>query len=155
MELPTDEHMSVNLTLTEEQLAQYEGQLSVEMSGKPSSLIARLFKANSKKESLCRVLIFFLKQVLTGKKVTIPGGSFKSSTGEKTREKKCFVSMRSKQVALWFLAVLVRLLVICTCWSDLCSSSISLQSTSCMSTLSKWSFSVTRKSRRTETLIWR
>jgi structure-specific recognition protein 1 len=64
MELPTDEHMSLNLSLTPEQLNQYQGQLNSEMKGKPSSLVARLFK------------------VLTGKKVTIPGGSFKSSAGQ-------------------------------------------------------------------------
>ena len=62
MELPTDDHISVELELTDEQLNKYQGQLNREMRGKPSSLIARLFK------------------VLTGKKVTIPGGSFKSST---------------------------------------------------------------------------
>lgn len=63
MELPTDDHISLELELTDEQLAQYEGQLNRQMKGKPSSLVARLFK------------------VLTGKKVTIPGGSFKSSSG--------------------------------------------------------------------------
>lgn len=63
MELPTDDQMSLDLTLTDEQLNQYQGQLNRQMKGKTSSLIARLFK------------------VLTDKKVTIPGGSFKSVAG--------------------------------------------------------------------------
>ncbi len=63
MELPTDESISLELKLTPEQIAQYDNQLNVSMKGKQSSVIARLFK------------------VLTGKKVTIPGGSFKSTSG--------------------------------------------------------------------------
>lgn len=63
MELPTDESLSLELSLTDEQIAKYDNQLNRQMKGKQSSLIARLFKA------------------LTGKKVTIPGGSFKSTAG--------------------------------------------------------------------------
>ena len=63
MELPTDDHLLLDLTLTEEQLNQYKGQLNHTMKGKQSSVIARLFKT------------------LTDKKVTIPGGSFKSTVG--------------------------------------------------------------------------
>ncbi len=36
--------MSLELALTEEQIAQYNNQLNVQMKGKQSSLIARLFK---------------------------------------------------------------------------------------------------------------
>jgi structure-specific recognition protein 1 len=62
IELAKDDHITLDLQLTDEQLNEYQGQLNREMKGKPSSLVARLFK------------------VLTGKKVTIPGGSFKSSS---------------------------------------------------------------------------
>jgi hypothetical protein len=156
MELPTDEHMSVNLTLSEEQLTQYQGQLNSEMSGKPSSLVARLFKVFSLFSFFFS--FFFSLQVLTGKKVTIPGGSFKSSTGERRKETSfyfIFYILLCFKGVLWFRAVWARRRVICTCWSVPCFSLTSRQSTSCTTKSSRWSFKDTVKSHQIETLIWR